>query len=390
MEALVKQLTEEPYSIHIVEDHYTIASIDLRTQWIIFNAKWAKILVEKKPNWLRAILAHEIAHVKLGHLYAGVASDEEKQELEFEADQEAVNILKNRGHDPWDYWRWMKVLKKAADKNPRGFYEQYYSTHPYSGERLEKIEKMITEIESSSPERLEAKAPSRSESRFLRHLAPRCLDDPQYRREFPILCGQVPRTQVTKRVEQRPRIAKATGPSVKAEKPEWKIGYWWEYAWKRPGRSGTYTEEIIREDTFEGVPVYVTERGRRQYYYTKDALGDIARMSSGRLESKRTPPYQLLSWPLEVGKEWRNTYVREKPQEKSNRTFAFQLVVASLEKVVVPAGTFEAFKIERYRSDSGELSGEYWYSPKVKWFVKQKRYLRDGVRERELISFKVD
>ena len=64
--------------------------------------------------------------------------------------------------------------------------------------------------------------------------------------------------------------------------------------------------------------------------------------------------------------------------------------MASLEKVVVPAGTFEAFKIERYRSDSGELSGEYWYSPKVKWFVKQKRYLRDGVRERELISFKVD
>ena len=152
VEALVKQLTEEPYPIHIVEDHHTIASIDLRTQWIIFNAKWAKYLVEKHPNWLRAILAHEIAHVKLGHLYSGVETDEGIQELEFEADQETVNILKNRGHDPWDYWHWMNMLKKVADKNPRGFYEQYYSTHPYSGERLEKIENWITEIESAKLE----------------------------------------------------------------------------------------------------------------------------------------------------------------------------------------------------------------------------------------------
>lgn len=29
-----------------------------------------------------------------------------------------------------------------------------------------------------------------SQSRFLRRLAPRCFDDPQYRREFPLLCGQ--------------------------------------------------------------------------------------------------------------------------------------------------------------------------------------------------------
>ena len=67
VEALVKQLTEEPYFIHIVEDHHTIATVDLRTQWVIFNAKWAKFLIEKNPNFLRAILAHEIAHVELGH-----------------------------------------------------------------------------------------------------------------------------------------------------------------------------------------------------------------------------------------------------------------------------------------------------------------------------------
>ena len=141
--ALVKQLTEKPYSIHIVEDHYTIATIDFRANWIILHAKLAKTLVEKQPNWLRAILAHEIAHVKLGH--DGLPGDDPTilQKVEFETDQETINILKNRGHDPWDYWSWMKVMKTIADKNPLGFYEQLYSTHPYSGERLEKIEKMI-------------------------------------------------------------------------------------------------------------------------------------------------------------------------------------------------------------------------------------------------------
>jgi len=47
--------------------------------------------------------------------------------------------------------------------------------------------------------------------------------------------GQVPSTQVAKKVEPEPRVAKpVTGPSVKAQKPEWKIGYWWEYAYKQP------------------------------------------------------------------------------------------------------------------------------------------------------------
>ena len=208
-------------------------------------------------------------------------------------------------------------------------------------------------------------------------------------REFiPTGPGQVPSTQVAKKVEPEPRVAKpVTGPSVQAQKPEWKVGYWWEYSREQPGRSGTRTYEMVREDTFEGVPCYVIKRGRTEYFYTKDVLGDIARKRRGKLDSKRTPPYQLLSWPLEVGKEWRNTYLREKPQERSSRNFDYRLVVAKVEQVNVPAGTFEAFKIERYDFYSGDLRGESWYSPKVKWWVKRRLYQRDGVTEYELLSF---
>ena len=202
---------------------------------------------------------------------------------------------------------------------------------------------------------------------------------------------QAPSRKVAKKVEQQPTAAKPVSePTLKAEKPDWKIGYWWEYAWKRPDRSGTYTEEVIREDTFEGIPSYVIKRGRKEYYYSKDVLGYIARIRKGKLDRKRTPPLQVLSWPLEVGKEWENPYLLERPKEKTSKTIDRRLVVAKVEEVKVPAGTFKAFKIERYTSYSGELFTEYWYSPKVKWFVKIKRYRRDGVRETELINYKVD
>lgn len=146
VEALLKQLTDDPYSIHIVENHYTIAQIDLRTRWILLDAKSAEFFLRENPNILRVLLAHEIAHDKLGHRYASVPDKRAIQELEFEADEEALNLLHKRGHNLWDYWRAMRVLKEIEDKNPSGFYEQFYSSHPYSGERLEKIEKKIATL----------------------------------------------------------------------------------------------------------------------------------------------------------------------------------------------------------------------------------------------------
>ena len=65
-------------------------------------------------------------------------------------------------------------------------------------------------------------------------------------------------------------------------------------------------------------------------------------------------------------------------------------MIAKFETLQVPAGTYEAFKIEVHSSHSGNLLNEYWYSPQVKWFVKTRTYQQDGVREEELLSFKID
>ena len=69
VEALVQQLTDQPFSVHILENSRYLVRIDMRSHWIELNAQWADALMRKDPSVLRALLAHEIAHDKLGHRY---------------------------------------------------------------------------------------------------------------------------------------------------------------------------------------------------------------------------------------------------------------------------------------------------------------------------------
>jgi 5-deoxy-D-glucuronate isomerase len=200
----------------------------------------------------------------------------------------------------------------------------------------------------------------------------------------------IPRTQVTQEKLAQGETKPIAQTGVKAEKPEWKVGYEWRYAWKRPGGSGTFTRVLIREDKFENVPAYVVRVGKNEHFYVKENLGELATLSGGKIASKRSAPYQPVSWPLEVGKEWRNSYTRENIEEKSSETFDYRWSVSSVEELKVPAGIFEAFKIEGYNFYTGNLMAECWYSPKVKWFVKERIYQKKGVLERELINFKAD
>jgi hypothetical protein len=190
---------------------------------------------------------------------------------------------------------------------------------------------------------------------------------------------------------RQPRIeAKAGAPAVKADRPEWKVGYEWQYSWEDHSANGTLTKKIIREESFAGVPSFVLKRGQSEDFYTKDILGLFGTMSGGRITVKRTAPFQALSWPLEVGKEWSNSYIVERLGEKSSESLEHRVVVTKLEQVKVAAGTFDAFKIEIYNARSGTLLNDYWYAPEVKWFVRSRVYNREGVREEELQSFKVD
>jgi hypothetical protein len=65
------------------------------------------------------------------------------------------------------------------------------------------------------------------------------------------------------------------------------------------------------------------------------------------------------------------------------------VVVANSEILKVPAGSFEAAKIEMYDNETGRLRAQYWYSSRVKWFVKLRLFENGAIREQELVSFQV-
>ena len=89
----------------------------------------------------------------------------------------------------------------------------------------------------------------------------------------------------------------------------------------------------------------------------------------------------MLSFPLEVGKQWSfvNDYVFNDPifgtlQGRSKNSVA----VLGYEKVRVPAGEFDAFKLElkgTWVSPNNPAGGEgdftYWYAPAVRAVVKK-------------------
>jgi len=184
-------------------------------------------------------------------------------------------------------------------------------------------------------------------------------------------------------------VPPAVRSGMRAEKPDWKTGNEWRYGWKTARGSGALTRTILREEAFEGVPSYVVRVGRNENLYAKDTLGLLATTLRGEPISRINPPLQYLAWPLEVGKESKGVFVRENLQQKSSQTSDYQIVVADVEKVEVPAGAFKAFRIEVYGSNNGNLVMERWYSPQVGWFVKSREYLQEGPREEELISFKI-
>jgi hypothetical protein len=109
---------------------------------------------------------------------------------------------------------------------------------------------------------------------------------------------------------------------------------------------------------------------------------------------------RLLSFPLEVGKSW--TFVNDYSLKDTGTKGQMKqsVVVLTYEKVRVPAGEFEAFKLESTGSFSGSspaagpISGSgsrtYWYAPSARAIVKEE--IQDPYRGRyglELVKFKL-
>ena len=190
----------------------------------------------------------------------------------------------------------------------------------------------------------------------------------------------------------RPEFERRQQREFLMHRPDWKIGYRWIYEETVPGKKTALLAQINKEDSLRGRLVFIVSVGDGEELYDKHTLGIIATLKNGKLTTYRDEPNRMVDWPLQPGKEWKNTYKLQDFETNETNVIDRMMVVASLEKIAVPAGRFLSAKIEAYNNKTGHLMAEYWYAPAAKWFVKTINYDAENgfVLLRELRSFKVD
>jgi hypothetical protein len=107
--------------------------------------------------------------------------------------------------------------------------------------------------------------------------------------------------------------------------------------------------------------------------YERLLTADLALIEGGGTENR--PDDGALRFPLEVGKSWQHRYVRVLRRPKQQE---FEVVVdaqvKSYERIIVPGGAFDAFRIESVSKTSSasvsSVRATYWYAPAAKAIVK--------------------
>jgi len=107
-----------------------------------------------------------------------------------------------------------------------------------------------------------------------------------------------------------------------------------------------------------------------------------------------SPNLKELVFPLQVGKKWDGTADKMLFSNGKHGKFFLKGEVVAFEKVTVPAGTFDAYKINVVLdatgtdedANIGNTVESYWYAPSVKRYVKlENTFKRDGrVRSKDI------
>jgi len=157
-----------------------------------------------------------------------------------------------------------------------------------------------------------------------------------------------------------------------ADAPQIRVGdRWWFVEWytvpsTTPNRDWTIT-------SLDGTRILGTENGEPLVLTTDLNVSESPRSTASNPRD--------LDFPLTVGKRWQfDTDWTFKPKASKGRA-SISVVVAAYERVTVPAGTFDAYRIESRERHSGrspigsvydaEVLRTYWYAPEASAIVKR-------------------
>ena len=141
--------------------------------------------------------------------------------------------------------------------------------------------------------------------------------------------------------------------------PQVAPGTWWTFRDATSGREVKYEVKKVTKD-------YVTiSVGGRQQEFTHELNATEGRARNGEWGVTYYPDLRFYSFPLWVGKKTEGGVAWTYRGDRGS--FMSKSEVVAIEPVVVPAGTFEAFKVTNLAEDR---SSECWYAIETRRAVK--------------------
>ena len=163
-------------------------------------------------------------------------------------------------------------------------------------------------------------------------------------------------------------LAHAAGEKVDA--PQLRVGDRWKYE-QKDRRTGVKESETTR--VVAAISTSLVEGAENNG--TFKMTPELNPIESTTLIMTGEPKF--LAFPLEVGKKWDFKYNYASKTNESKGRVRQDVEIVAYEKVTVPAGSFDAFRIESkgfWNNDATRASGRsksvYWYAPAARTVVR--------------------
>jgi hypothetical protein len=167
-------------------------------------------------------------------------------------------------------------------------------------------------------------------------------------------------------------------------KPEWRVGDRWVFQRTSLGGTTSVVTYQVVEATGDGYALRLSGAGPDLTSYWTDELALRRREVGGRVVSRFEPAAPFFRWPLKLGERWDGEFDYTDGRNDGRYRNVWAAGVA-IESINVVAGRFYSVRIEQ-RGGQGRLLSTYWYSPLVRYWVRQDSAI-DGFSE-ELVEFR--
>ncbi len=135
----------------------------------------------------------------------------------------------------------------------------------------------------------------------------------------------------------------------------------------KPNRVTTVMVVEEKKEFEKKMAYWISVRRKKDNYfniYDMD-LNWIGQFAEGKKLQSAEPCIRVFKWPLRIGEKWSSGYtLRDFSRGVHLHPSKIEVNVRTYEKVTVPAGTFNALRIQ-----AGEET--VWYAPSIGWAVKE-------------------